>query len=989
MKNNYKCCNIAVLIPLLYIILQLETGKVYSQNIQNQQTVSGIISNQNELPVPGVNVLIKGTATGTITNLDGYYSIRASVGDTLVYSYVGYQTIEKEFTRGYMGDIIMQPAADALSEVIVNAGYYNTTGRERTGNISRVTAAEIENQPLVNPLQALQGRMAGVEISPASSHPGGAVRIRIRGINSLREEGNLPLYIIDGMPVNSTPIESNSLIGNRGIDPLNNLNISNIESIEILKDADATAIYGSRGANGVVLITTKSAKRSNGTGLEINMYAGVATMPNRLDLLNTQEYLQVRNAALENDGQGITERNAYDLLVWDQDRYTDWQDFLFGGSSETLNTNLNFSGGDDLTSYRIGGSFFDQGTIYPTDYEYQKITGNVNLNHHSKDNRFSIAAALNYGVDDNTLAGNIDLNASIFALPPNAPEAFNSDGSLNWEDWNLAGLDNPLEGYYNSNVTTSNNLISNINFTYELFKGLQLKANLGYTHYSSEELWKLPARSNNPQDSYISSSYHLSNGRESWIAEPQLIYDNKFSKLNLQFILGSTFQENTSDQTSFQGYGYASDNLIGNIAAAETILNARNVNSMYRYSAVFSRIGINWNRKYYLNLTGRRDGSSRFGSNNKFANFGAIGVAWIFSEEEFLKKLNFLSFGKLRSSYGSTGNDQIGDYGYLDAYEPTVGPGGLIPVGLANPDYSWEVNKKFEAGLELGFFQNCLETEISFYQNRSSNQLVGYPLPYITGFNSVQANLPATVENKGWEFVLHTRNIENSNLAWNTSLNFTIPKNKLVAYPDIEESSYANTYRIGEPLNISLLYEYTGVDAETGRYSIRDVNEDGRYDYQDQIIVFNANREFYGGINNSIEYKNFSLQFLFEFVKQKGTLNLFNAGPITNVLDDVLVNNRYQQFSQSVASQTAYRNMSESNFTITDASFVRLKTLSLNYSFPEEITKSLRFKELQLYIHAQNLFTLTPYEGLDPDRPNTGTSFTNLRSITGGLRINI
>ena len=242
MKNFYKYCKFGVLIPLLYIYLQLEIGKVYSQKIQNQQTVSGIISNQNELPVPGVNVLIKGTATGTITNLDGYYSIRASVGDTLVYSYVGYQTIEKEFTRGYMGDIIMQPAADALSEVIVNAGYYNTTGRERTGNISRVTAAEIENQPLVNPLQALQGRMAGVEISPASSHPGGAVRIRIRGINSLREEGNLPLYIIDGMPVNSTPIESNSLIGNRGIDPLNNLNISNIESIEILKDADATRL---------------------------------------------------------------------------------------------------------------------------------------------------------------------------------------------------------------------------------------------------------------------------------------------------------------------------------------------------------------------------------------------------------------------------------------------------------------------------------------------------------------------------------------------------------------------------------------------------------------------------------------------------------------------------------------------------------------------------------------------------------------------------
>ena len=992
MKNNYRCCNFAVLIPLLYIILQLETGKVYSQNNQNQQTVSGIISDQDGLPLPGVNIIIKGTSAGTMSDMDGYYSLRASVGDTLLYSYVGYQTIEKELTPEFTGNLIMQPSTDALSEVVINAGYYNTTERERTGNIARVTGEEIELQPVVSPIQALQGRMAGVEIIPGGSNPGTASTIRIRGTNSLREEGNYPLYIIDGVPVNSAPVETNSIIGNAGLDPLNNLNVSNIESIEVLKDADATAIYGSRGANGVVLITTKTGKQRR-SGLEARLYTGVTTVPNRLDLLNTQEYLEVRRLAFENDGVEPTAQNAYDLVTWDQDRYTDWQDFLFGGTAETTNANLSFSGGNDKTFFRLGGSYFSQGTVYPGDNTYNKITGNLNIDHLSEDEKLKINFSANYGVDINKLFWSNSLSSSTVLLPPNAPELFNNDGSINWEEWAGADLENPLAGYYNRGRTETRNLLYNLGLSYQILNSLKIRLNAGYTYYESQELMKRPGRSYNPSAGEPNNSFHLNSDRKSWILEPQLIFNKYFGDFNLDVIIGGTFQENTNSQIRYQGAGYVTESLIGNLDAAEQVINASSQTNQYRYAAVFARVGTNWKKKVFINFTGRRDGSSRFGPKNRFSNFGAIGAAWIFSEEELIENaLPLLSFGKLRGSYGTTGNDQIGDYGYLDAYEATPGPGGLYPVSLANPSFSWEVNKKLEVALELGFLEDKLNLAISWYRNRSSNQLVGYPLPAITGFNTVQANLPATVENSGWELELSSMNLNLDNFRWQTSLNFSVPKNSLVSYPNIEQSSYANTYRIGHPVNISLLYRYEGIDPETGLYRIADINGDGSFDYEDRVVIQDLTREYYGGINNNLSFKNFSLQFLLQYVKHEGMASFFNAGRPTNqrrvVLDDLNSNGDIQRISQLPAFNQAYSNVLNSNLPIQDASFLRLKTFSLGYNLPESLLKSFPLTKGKIFLTGQNLFTISPYEGLDPELSYSNTSFGNLRTVTAGLQFN-
>lgn len=972
-------------------ILLFFAGQVWSQQ---EYTLTGNVTDTTGLAIPGVHVQRLGTLTGSTTNFEGDYSIKVRANDSLKFSYLGFKT--KIIPVNHQTKINLQlfPNEETLQEVVINAGYYTTTERERTGNIAKVTAKDIELQPVVSPLQALQGRMAGVEVTPGNHLPGAAPTIRIRGQNSLRAEGNYPLYIIDGMPFNSSPIESNSTLGFTGIDPLSTINPANIESIEVLKDADATAIYGSRGANGVILITTKQGS-SGETSIQARISTGFSEVPNRIELLNTNDYLKVRQRAFENDGIEPNENNAYDLLVWDQNRETDWQEEFFGGHAEFTQANIFIAGGSPTTRYRINGSYLKQGSVYPGGANYHKATGSAQLNHNSKDDKFSVDMALTYGVDNNHTVGIGSLIPQVYSLAPNAPNIFNEDGSLHWEEWSEVGRENPFQGYLNTSDIKTNNMLANLNLSYRLFEGLKLSSNFGYTHLNSDELTKRPKESYNPEyGEFIDhESAHLQGQRASWIIEPQLSYQKNIGRLRLKALAGTTLQEQLNRQTGVTGTGYATRSMIGNLAAATSLSRGIHQETTYRYMAFFSRLGIDWDKKYFINLTGRRDGSSRFGPNKRFANFGAIGAAWIFSDEKWIaKQLPWLSFGKLRGSYGSTGNDQIGDYGYLDTYEATQGPGGLYPTRLANPSYSWEVNKKLEVAVQLGFLKDHLHLNISYYKNRSSNQLVGYSLPNITGFNSVQANLPATVENSGWEIETNAKIFSTKNWKWQSAFNFTLPKNELLSYPNLKQSSYANTYKVGEPLNIAMLYQYEGIDPETSYYQITDVNEDGRLDYEDRVITKDRNPEFYGGWQNTLQYKNFNLQFLFQFAKKEGEFALFDAGRVgAQRQEDYLglEGDRFQHISTQLDATRAYNQVTQTALPYTDASYIRLKTLSLRYSLPVTYLQKIGIKNCSVFVHGKNLFTLTQYRGMDPELAiGQGTAFGALRTFTTGIEIN-
>lgn len=975
-----------------------------SSHVELQQVSGTVTEASTQAPVAGVNVLIKGTTHGTTTDADGRYAIAADDQDVLVFSFIGYASQEIPVGSRTVIDVVMVEDATSLSEVVVNAGYWEVKEKEQTGSISRLTAETIERQPVNNPLQALQGRMTGVYIQQNTGVPGGGFTVQVRGQNSLRSgtggavNGNLPLYIVDGVPFTSTSLTSAFTSGSnlRGGNPLSTIDPKDIESIEVLKDADATAIYGSRGANGVILITTKKAKAGKAR-LLVDLNHGIGKVSNYMDLLNTQQYLTMRKEAIRNDDyESLLGDPAYnvlwpDLTMWDTTRHTDWQKKLMGGTARISNAQLSLSGGTGKTQFLLGSGYYRESTVFPGDNFFQRASGKFNINHVSDDNRLKINATVNYSVNNNNIPST-DFTSAAVTLSPNAPEMYDENGNINWAEdtWN-----NPMATLERAYESKTENFIANTVVSYEIIPGLQAKASLGYTSMIVDELIKDPLSAYSPlMLSYgiTGSSYFGAGKINTWIVEPQLDYQKQISQGTLNVTLGATGQESIQSGKTIEATGYTNDALLENMDAASTI-NIMEANySQYRYAALFARVNYNWNQKYILNLTGRRDGSSRFGPGRQFANFGAIGAGWIFSNENFLAASGVLSFGKLRASYGTTGNDAIGNYQYLETFAPTnysyQGAPGLAINRLANPDYSWETNKKFEVALELAFLKDRISFSSSYYQNRSSGQLVGLPLPVMTGQSSVQFNLPAVVENKGWEFQVSSSWLKSEELQWTTSVNVTIPTNRLLTFPDLNKfPSYANRYELGESVYILKGFQYTGVDTQSGAYTFTDLNADGAVSSPADIVgLKSVTQRSYGGLGNNLRFRNFQLDVFLQFVKQTGynTLRSFAApGGMSN--QPIGVMSRWRQagdqspvqqfanFDPSGVVQAAYSRIIQSDQAIGDASFARCKNVSLSWTMPAKWMDKLKMNTGRIYLQGQNLLTFTSYKGLDPESQNSQT----------------
>jgi hypothetical protein len=489
------------------------------------------------------------------------------------------------------------------------------------------------------------------------------------------------------------------------------------------------------------------------------------------------------------------------------------------------------------------------------------------------------------------------------------------------------------------------------------------------------------------------------------VIEPQLEYRKDIGQGELTVLVGSTWQDRTHVYDALWGRGYTNDDLLKSKSAAARLYVVDAQNNQYRYNAVFGRVGFTWANKYLFNFTARRDGSSRFGSDRQFANFGALGAAWIFSRENFLKDHAILSFGKLRASYGTAGSDNIGDYQYLDTYSSTAfpfqGAASITPTALANPDYAWEVTKKFECALELAFFNDGLQFTGSWYRNTTSNQLLEYPVPAVTGFTSVRQNSPASVRNYGVEFELSSVNLRSRRFYWNTSFNLTIPRNKLVSYPMIEQSADANRLKVGEPVNIAKRYLYDGVDPETGIYTYNDVDQSGSLSLVDRQAVIDRGRRYYGGLQNTFSYKGWELDLFVQFVKQKGndySYSLFWSPPGTLSNQPALVMDRWQKrgddtdiqrftssFDTDVANLYEFAKYSGEN-TIVDASYIRLQSVSLSWSLPPKVARKLAVEGGKVYVQGQNLWTLTDYVGFDPAAPGF-YDMPPLRSYVLGIQL--
>jgi TonB-linked SusC/RagA family outer membrane protein len=662
MKNYYRR---SYAYALSFALFLTYNSPIFSQNLP-QKSISGIITD-GTAPLSGVNVLVKNTARGSISDLEGRYSVRASPNDTLVFTYIGYKLREVAVGSGSILNVVMEVDAQALDAVVINAGYYKVSDRERTGSIARITEAEIGTQPVNNPLAALQGRMAGVDIVETSGVPGSGFQVRIRGQSSIFA-GNEPLYIIDGIPFNSQTLGSRivagAIIPGGNISPLNTINPNSIESIEILKDADATAIYGSRGANGVVLITTKKGK-SGKTSFAVGSSTGIANVTRRIDLLDTEQYLKMRREAFTNDG--ITEYPATDYDVngtWNPNRYTDWQETLIGGTATTRDLNASVSGGNETIQFLLQGRYNNETTVFPGNFNYDRITLNSNLQHSSSNERFKIGFTAAYTVEDNLLPVS-DLASLSLQLAPNAPALYNEDGELNWEN---STWTNPLAQLHGKYTNRSNTLLGNTVLQYKLFKKLDIKLQTGYrqTHFESNK--QNPNTIYNPAyglDSSVSLSSLHSATHSSFITEPQLHWSIGIEGHQWDALLGATFQSQKTEQLTIRGFGFANNAFLHNLSAANTLTILNENSTEYKYQSFFARLNYIFKNQIFINLTGRRDGSSRFSNTNRYGNFGAIGAAWLFSETW---NIPWLNFGKLRGSYGITGNDQIADYQYLQNY---------------------------------------------------------------------------------------------------------------------------------------------------------------------------------------------------------------------------------------------------------------------------------------------------------------------------------
>ena len=1007
-------------------------------------TIRGYIRDSTGAPLQGASVTIKGTTDGTKTDIKGGFGlIRAKAGTVVVISYTGYVNKEILITSTTRTPlfVMLQRSQSALDATIVQA-YGTTSRRYSVGSIATVDAETIEKQPVSNVLLALAGQVPGLAVTATSGVPGSSVLIQVRGQNTvlsnptnynLYKPYDQPLFIIDGVPFAPQNNNLNQLGGlaqalswnggistSGGISPFNNLNPSDIESISILKDADATSIYGTQGSNGVVLITTKKGKPGK-TTFNLVATTGYNSAARTVKLLNTPQYLKMRNDAFANDSiapsNDPNNYNAYapDLTIFDPNKYTNWEKVIYGKTSNNTDIHGSLSGGTYNNTFLVSGGFTRSTFNYPGNFADQRLTLHSNFHHVSPDNRLTIDFGTDFGYDQNNSP---DGGGSKIMLPPNTPDLLDKQGNL---IWSYKGVDLGNYQFYSylkqPDLLQNYNLNTTLRIAYKLLTGLSISANLGYNRNTSSEHSIDPASAQEPLYPYVSANF-ATNNFETINVEPQIDYTTTIGKGVLTALAGATYKKNTSNSNNLEGTGYANDNFLGSLDGATTVYASDNTN-IYRYDAGFARVKYVYDREYILSLTGRRDGSSNFGPGNQFGNFGSVGAGWIFTEENFFKKaMPFLSYGKLSGSYGTSGSDGIAAYQYQAFWQPVgyvpafQGSQPDAPQNLYNPNYSWALKKSLNIAMDLGMFHDRVLLNATWYRDREGNQLGGYPLPIQTGFSQVLENLPANIQNAGWEFSATSNQIRTKAFSWSTTFNITLNRNKLISFPDLAGSSYDYDYVLGKPTSEIIGFRYKGVSPQTGlfEYYTNKGQTTNTPDPQlvsqggDMIPIGDREVKYMGGFGNTISYKHFSLYVFFQFSSQEAPsymseiYSIYTPGAtISNEPVQVLNywknpgdHATFQKLTSnfSTAAAIAAESFNQSSGAYSDDTYARLKTVALSYSLSDAFCKKAHIQNCKIYVNAQNLLTITDYKVADPETFADFTAVPLQRTIVCGLNFN-
>lgn len=943
--------------------------------------VSGkVTSGTDNLPIPGVSVQVKGTQKGTVTDVNGTFKIDVVSDATLVFSFIGMKSQEIALAGRKQLDVVLFEEKVDLGEVVV-VGYSTSSKKLISGSVGTVNETELKNIPIRTIEGVLQGKAAGVSINQNSGTPGGQNSIKMRGGSSINAS-NSPLIVIDGVP---TITGSFGQIGYSGqeIDAMSDLNPNDIESYTILKDASATAIYGSRASNGVILITTKKGSAQS-TNVNFNTSYGWQTMPKERipDLMNAAEWNEFKGT----DVQGTD---------------TDWMKEILQ-VAPTSNTELSVSSGNDKTRLFISGNYYSQdGTVKSTSFD--RYSGRMNVDHKLRPDLtigagVSMTYSVNYRVEgDQTLYGPLPNALSIPAIYP----VFNADGSYN-EDGPYA---NPIAIINETvNVAYTNRNNGNIYLDYKFLNGFTFTTKWSADIYSLREHEYDPittAQGLKYDGLGIEGTSYVSN----LVGSNVLQYSKSVNKIhNFEALAGISFEKYARRTTYIEAVGFPNEDF-QYITSAATIRAASTFALDRGMTSYFGQFKYNYKYKYIFTVTGRADGSSKFGTNNRFGYFPAVSFAWRANEEAFMKQFESISELKIRTSIGLVGNDGIGDFASLGLYDGGYNynqQSGIAPTQLPNPDLRWETTLQTGLGFDLGLFNDRISLIADVYYNRTTDLLLDRPLPTSSGFSSITSNI-GEMENKGIEFVLNTKNLDGSGLQWSTSFNFSANRNKVIkmynGQPITDQGRGNNWVMEGEPIGVFVGYVCLGVDPTTGNLVYEDLNKDNIITADDRTIIGNPNPDFTLGLTNTFDFQGFDFSFFLHSVYGNDIFNgtrIYIEGPteLDNQTTNVL--RRWQKPGDITDIPRIGDELKSSRF-IENGSFLRIKNVTLGYTLPKEFLKRIWLKSARVYVSGQNLYTFTTYSGMDPevnyastDNIIMGTDFFTYpqsRTILMGLNI--
>ncbi|MEP7141861.1 MAG: TonB-dependent receptor [Ferruginibacter sp.] len=977
--------------------------------------VTGKVTADNGSPLANVNVVVKGTAIGAITDANGNFAITMpDQGGVLVFTYVSYLQMEVAVGSNQKTiNVSLSQKSTDLNEVVM-IGYGSTKKSDLTGAVASIKADDLKRTQVTTFDQALQGRAAGVQVTQLSGKPGAETSIRIRGTSSINA-GNEPLYVIDGMLVSSDGADiSTGVTRGPRISALSSINPSDIESIEILKDASATAIYGSRGANGVVLITTKRGRAGVGT-FNFEMYQGVQEISHKVEVLNADQFANLVNDAKLNANATPVYVNPKNL-----GKGTDWQDDLLR-SAPMANYQLSFSGGDDKTKYAISGGYFNQkGIILNSDFKRYSFRTNLDR---EVTKRITVGTSLTFSRISSkgvlTNAGQIvpGVTTSALLFNPILP-VYDSTvkGGYTYENDRGKTLGNPVaEAREYNSYSTIARVIGNVYAKYKIIDGLEFKTSFGIDQFTSRENAFGPNFLKRTEASKGEASIGDIQGL-TWLNENTLTYNTTIKKDHaLNILAGYTIQQFNNESMFAYAFDFPDDRTgYHNIAAGLNPQKSSNNESQWSLLSYLGRVNYTFKNRYLFTLTGRVDGSSKFADGKKYGFFPSGAFAWRVSDEQFMQEVKSISDLKFRASYGVIGNQNIAPYQSLalvGPYSEGVFNGteiytGREPLTYVNKDLKWESTRQLDIGMDASFLKSRLSITADYYQKKTYDLLLSSPIPFTSGFSSTLLNI-GNILNKGFDFDIRSVNTTGV-LRWSTSLNLSINRNQVtnLANNNTDILFSGSLLRVGQPVGTFYGYIFDGIfqsdeeaakgavmkgqeatssnpasRARAGDRKYRDLNADNVIDEKDRTIIGSAQPDFTWGLNNTVSFKNIDLSFFFQGsqgneMANLNSFDLLNFNGQNNVLKEGGLNrwtpaNHSSIYPRALSAGSLDQGIF-SSAVVEDASYIRLRNVTLGYNLPKSLMKTIKLNNIKIYASATNLWTKTKYTGYDPEANTNG-----------------